>query len=304
MIRVLVTGSRGQVGVEMQRELAGRAEVFAHDVDTLDITDPDSIAAHVARARPDVIVNCAAYTAVDRAETDVNVARAVNGLAPGLLAQAARKCGALMVHFSTDYVFDGAKGAPYVESDATNPLSVYGATKLEGEQAVAAAGCPHVTLRTSWVFGPHGQNFLFTMMRLGRSRPELRIVDDQHGAPTSSRALARLVREILDRGGDAGELTRAQVDQVGQASGLYHATATGSTTWFGFAQAIFDELARQRRLDFAAPRVLPIPSSEYPTPARRPVNSVLSSERLRNALGVGIADWRQGLEEVVSALPD
>jgi dTDP-4-dehydrorhamnose reductase len=154
------------------------------------------------------------------------------------------------------------------------------------------------------VFGPHGQTCLFTMMRLGRRGPELRIVDDQHGAPTSSRALARLVREILDRGGNAGELTRAQVDQVSQASGLYHATAAGSTTWFGFAQAIFDELARQRRLDFAAPRVLPIPSSEYPTPARRPVNSVLSSERLHGAFGVAIADWRQGLEEVVSALPD
>jgi dTDP-4-dehydrorhamnose reductase len=142
------------------------------------------------------------------------------------------------------------------------------------------------------------------MLRLGRSRAELRIVDDQLGAPTSSRALARLVREILDRNGDTDELTRAEVDRACQASGLYHATAAGSTTWFGFAQAIFDELSRQRRLDFAPPRVLPIPSSEYPTPARRPANSVLSNERLRESFGVTIADWRQGLEEVVSALPD
>ena len=304
MIRVLVTGSRGQVGVEMQRELHGRAEVFAHDVDTLDITDPGSIAAMASDVRPDVIVNCAAYTAVDRAESDMEAARAVNALAPGLLAAEARRRGALLVHFSTDYVFDGSKPAAYVEEDPTNPLSVYGATKLEGERAVAAAGCPYVTLRTSWVFGPHGQNFVFTMVRLGRSRTELRIVDDQRGAPTSSRALARLVRELLDRGGRSGALGRAGVDALAGKSGTYHATAAGSTTWFGFAQAIFDELARQRRLDFAPPKLVPIPSSEYPTPARRPANSVLSSERLASTFGVSIPDWRRGLEETVSALPD
>lgn len=304
MIRVLVTGSRGQVGVEVQRELHGRAEVFAHGADTLDITDSASIAAAARDVRPDVIVNCAAYTAVDRAESDVEAARAVNAVAPGLLAAEARRRDALMVHFSTDYVFDGAKPSPYREEDAPNPISVYGATKLEGERAVAAAGCAHLTLRTSWVFGPHGQNFLLTMMRLGRARSELRIVDDQRGAPTSSRALARLVREILDRGGDTDQLSRPEIDAVARSSGTYHAAAAGSTTWYGFAQAIFDELSRQRRIDFAAPLLVPIPSSEYPTPARRPMNSLLAGERLRSTFGVSIPDWRQGLEEAVSALPD
>jgi dTDP-4-dehydrorhamnose reductase len=303
VIRVLITGSRGQVGVETQRELAGRAEIFAYDLDTLDITDAGSIAGVVRDVRPDVIVNCAAYTAVDRAETDVEAARAVNGAAPGLLGAEAHRTGALLIHFSTDYVFDGTKSTPYREDDTPNPASVYGATKLEGERAVAAAGCPHLVLRTSWIYGPHGGNFLFTMVRLARTRPELRIVDDQHGAPTSSPALARLVRGILERGGGPGPLTRAQVDEVARSSGLYHATAAGSTTWFGFARAIFEELTRKGRIDFTVPPLVPIPSADYPTPARRPANSVLSNEKLRAAFGLSIPDWRRGLEDVVSALP-
>lgn len=304
MIRVLVTGAAGQVGAEVARELSGRADVVAHERATLDLARPDEIRARVRDARPDVIVNCAAYTAVDRAETDREAAHAVNAVAPGILGEEAARLDALLIHFSTDYVFDGAKRSAYVEDDPTGPLSVYGATKLEGERAIGASKCAHLILRTSWVYGARGQNFLFTMMRLARSRTELRIVDDQRGAPTSSRALARLVREILDRGGDTDECSRAEVDQVARASGTYHATAAGATTWFGFAQAIFDELSRRRRLDFAVPRLLPIPTSEYPTPARRPANSVLSSEKLQRAFGVSIPDWRQGLEETVSALPD
>jgi len=299
-----VTGANGQVGGEVARELDGRADVVAQDRASLDIADPASIAAGVREARPDVIVNCAAYTAVDRAETDREAAHAANAVGPGVLAAEAKRCGALLVHFSTDYVYDGSKRSPYVETDAVHPLSVYGATKLEGERAVAASGAAHVILRTSWVYGARGKNFLFTMLRLGRERPELRVVDDQRGAPTSSRALARVVREILDRGGDTDELTRAEVDQVAAASGIYHATAAGSTTWFGFAQAIFEEMQRQRRLDFAAPRLTAISTAEYPTPAKRPANSVMSNERLRNAFGVTLADWRDSLCEVVSALPD
>jgi dTDP-4-dehydrorhamnose reductase len=303
VIRVLVTGAGGQVGAECARELDGRAEVLARDRAALDLANPAAIRAGVRAAKPDVIVNCAAYTAVDRAETDRDAAHAINAVGPGVLAEEARRHGALLLHFSTDYVYDGTKRAPYVEDDPVNPVSVYGATKLEGERAVAAAGGAHIILRTSWVYGPRGRNFLFTMLRLGRERPELRIVDDQRGAPTSSRALARLVRELLDRGGDTDEISRDEVDRCARASGIYHATAAGATTWFGFAQAIFDEMTRQRRLDFAAPRLVPIATRDYPTPARRPANSVMSNEKLRAAFDVSIPDWAIGLEETVSAIP-
>ena len=303
MIRVLVTGARGQVGAEVARELEGRAEVLAHDRSTLDLANPAEIVARVRAARPDVIVNAAAYTAVDAAESDVDSAHAVNAAAPGVLAEEAKRANALLIHFSTDYVFDGRKGAPYVEADATHPLSVYGRTKLEGERAVAASGCRHLVLRTSWVYGARGKNFLLTMLRLGATRPELRVVDDQRGAPTSSRSLARLVHELLDRDGDMDAIQRAEVDQLGAASGLYHATADGATTWFGFAAAIFDEAARQGRLAAPAPRLVAITTRDFPTPAKRPANSVLSSARLESEFGVRIPEWRRGLEETVSALP-
>jgi dTDP-4-dehydrorhamnose reductase len=302
VIRVLVTGARGQVGTEVARELTGRAQVVAHDRATLDLSHPDEIAERVRDAEPDVIVNCAAYTAVDRAESEPDAARAVNETAPGILGEEAKRAGALLVHFSTDYVFDGAKRSPYVESDAVNPLGVYGRTKLGGERAIVQSGARHAILRTSWVYAPHGANFLLTMLRLAATRDELRIVDDQRGAPTSARALARLLREILDRNGDTDEITRAEVDEVAQRSGIYHATAAGETTWFGFAQAIFDE-ARRRRLAVRTPRLAAISTAEYPTPAKRPANSVLSSERLASTFGASIPDWRRGLEEVVSALP-
>ena len=262
MIRLLVTGAGGQVGAEVVRELGGRAEVIPRERTQLDLANPASITAGVRAARPDVIVNCAAYTAVDRAETDRDAARAVNAVGPGVLAEEAKRCGALLVHFSTDYVYDGTKRLPYLETDPVNPLSAYGATKLEGERAIEAAGPAHVILRTSWVYGPRGRNFLLTMLRMGRERPELRIVDDQRGAPTSSRQLARLVRELLDRGGDTDEISRAEVDKVAAMGGIYHATAAGETTWFGFAQAIFDEVLRQRRIDFAAPRLVAISTAE------------------------------------------
>ena len=292
-MRVLVTGAQGQVGAEVAARLVTRAEVIARDRAQLDVADPGAIRAGVAAARPDVIVNCAAYTAVDRAETDREAAHLANAVGPGVLAEEARRLGALLIHFSTDYVYDGEKREPYVETDAVAPLSAYGATKLEGERAVADSGAAHLILRTSWVYGPRGRNFLLTMLRLGRERPELRVVDDQRGAPTSSGALARLVRDLLEGGRE----------RLGAASGIYHATAAGETTWFGFAQAIFEEAARQGRLAFTAPRLVPIATREYPTPARRPANSVLSNEKLRAAFGVAIPDWRRGLEETVSALP-
>jgi len=281
--RVLVTGCRGQVGVEVVRALGSDAQVIAHDRASLDLARPADIVARLREARPQVVVNAAAFTAVDRAESEAAAAEAINAVAPGILAEECRRAGALLIHFSTDYVFDGTKHGPYVESDPVNPLNVYGRSKLEGERSIAASGCEHLILRTSWVYGPHGKNFLLTMLRLARERDELRVVDDQHGAPTSSLQLGRLTRDLI------------LAPKAPRSSGVFHATAGGETTWFGFAQAIF---ARRR----AAPRLVAIDSSEYPTPARRPRNSVLSSERLASVLGERLGDWRPGLDEVLAAL--
>lgn len=302
MIRLLVTGARGQVGAELARAFAGRAEVTALDRDALDLADRGRIVTAVRAAAPDVILNAAAYTAVDRAEAEPGAAHAVNAVAPGILAEEAARSGALLVHYSTDYVFDGTKRSPYVESDPTAPLSVYGASKLAGERAVAASGCAHVVLRTSWVYGPRGKNFMLTMLDLAATRPELRVVDDQRGAPTSSIALARATAALFT-GEAARAIEPADVARVKSASGLYHATAAGETTWFGFAREIFAQRARRPGPAFTAPKLTAIPTRDYPTPARRPANSVLSSAKLAAAFGVAIPDWRQGLEEVLSALP-
>lgn len=288
-MRVLVTGAGGQVGADVARLLEGRAQVVAHTRASLDLEKPDDIRWNVRDTRPDIIVNAAAYTAVDRAESDEERARAVNGVAPGILAEEAKRAGALLVHYSTDYVFDGEMDRPYLETDATNPLSAYGRTKLEGERAVAAAGGRHLILRTSWVYAPRGRNFMLTMLRFAAERDELRVVDDQRGAPTSSLALARATTQLLD----------AQREHAG----IYHATASGETTWFGFAGAIFD--ARKRRLGdaYRVPKLVPIRTVDYPTPARRPKNSVLSNAKLENVFGVRLGHWREGLEEAAAALP-
>ena len=290
MIRVLVTGAGGQVGAEVARELAGHAEVVAHERATLDLARPDEIVGRIREARPDVIVNAAAYTAVDRAETDEELAHTVNAVAPGIIAGEAKRAGALLVHFSTDYVFDGTATRPYVETDAVNPLGAYGRTKLAGERAVEASGCAHVTLRTSWVYGARGKNFMLTMLRLAATHPELRVVNDQRGAPTSSAQLARLVGHIVERG-----------DAVRERGGLYHASAGGETTWFEFAREIFAIRARTQPA-FVAPRVVPITTAEYPLPARRPAYSVLSNAKLAAGLGAHITGWREGLEEALSGL--
>ena len=298
-MRVMVTGGNGQVGAEVARQLAGRAQVHALDRAALDLADADRIVAVVREIRPDVIVNAAAYTAVDRAETEEAVAHAVNGVAAGVLGEEAKRLGAFVLHYSTDYVFDGTKAGAYVETDAVNPLGAYGRTKLEGERRLAASGCDHAVLRTEWVYGPQGKNFLLTMLRLANERPELRVVDDQHGAPTSSLELGRLTRVLLE--GPAGAITPASIARLRAAGGIYHATAAGTTTWCGFARAIFEERAR-RVSGFRIPAVVPIPTSAYPTPAKRPANSVLDCGKLEADLGARIGDWRAGLEEVVSAL--
>lgn len=299
-MRILLTGVNGQVGTEVARQLAGRAELVALDRAALDLENPDHIRARVREVRPEVIVNAAAYTAVDKAESEPEVARAINAVAPGVLAEEALRCGALLLHFSTDYVFDGSGKGRYVEEDAVSPINTYGRTKLEGERAIAATGCAHMILRTEWVYGPHGKNFMLTMLKVAQSRSELRVVDDQHGAPTSSLQLGRLTRELLE--GTQGVIDKAALDRLREAGGVYHATAAGETTWCGFAKAIFAARANQMGAAFTEPKVIPIPSSDYPTPARRPANSLLSGEKLKTRLGVQIADWREGLAESLSAL--
>jgi dTDP-4-dehydrorhamnose reductase len=299
---VLITGARGQVGAELARAFAAHAQVTALDRAALDLSSRDRIAQAVRSTVPQLILNAAAYTAVDRAESEPDAARAVNGVAPGALAEEAKRCGALLVHYSTDYVFDGTKPSPYVETDATAPLNVYGATKLEGERAIAAAGAAHVILRTSWIYGPHGRNFMLTMLQLAASRPELRVVDDQRGAPTSAIELARATFALFT-GGAPRAIEASDVARVGASSGLYHASAAGETTWCGFAREIFSMRSRQDA-SFRPPRLTPIATSEYPTPARRPANSVLSNAKLRDVFGVALADWRRGLEEALSALGD
>jgi len=295
LIRVLVTGAGGQVGSEVERALEGRAEVVAHTRETMDLANPAEIVARIREAAPRAIVNAAAYTAVDQAESEPEAAHSVNAVAPGLIAGEARRLGALLVHFSTDYVFDGAKRTPYVEEDETNPLGAYGLSKLQGEQAVLASGAAAIVLRTSWVYGPHGRNFLLTMLRLAQKGEPIRVVDDQRGAPTSSLALARVVASLLGGAGE-GPLTEETVARSMSSPGLYHATAGGETTWYGFARAIFEEKA------LAAPPLSPITTAQYPTPARRPAYSVLSSARLERTFGVRLPDWREGVAEVLSAL--
>jgi dTDP-4-dehydrorhamnose reductase len=292
--RVLILGGAGQLGLELQRSFAGKDPLVAADRAVADLAVPDQIRAIVRRVQPNVIVNAAAYTAVDRAESEPEVAAAINARAPGILAEEARQADALLVHYSTDYVFDGSKPEPWTEGDAPRPLSVYGASKLAGEEAVKKSGCRHLIFRTSWVYGPHGKNFLLTMLRMGREREVLKVVDDQIGAPTSSLELARATKAIVD-----GVLE----DRFGAPeswTGLYHMTCAGAVSWYGFAQAIFERAGNL--MGGKRPEVVPIPSSEYPTPTKRPQNSVLSNARLEERFGVRLATWEEALDAVIARL--
>jgi dTDP-4-dehydrorhamnose reductase len=241
----------------------------------------------VREVKPDLIVNPGAYTAVDQAESEPELAMKINGEAPGVMAEEAKRLGALLVHYSTDYVFDGRKDSPYTEDDAPNPLSVYGRTKLAGEMAVRASGARHLILRTSWVYGMRGRNFLLTILRLAREREELRIVADQFGAPTWSRMSAETTAAILARVGTGGS---AATD-----SGIYHLTASGSTSWHGFTAAIIEGAARAWGFEPTTRRVLPIATTDYPTPAARPANSRMSCNRLGADFGVRLPDWAECL---------
>jgi dTDP-4-dehydrorhamnose reductase len=292
--RILIVGAAGQVGVELQRSFLGFGPIVAVDLESVDLADADQTRALVRRVQPDLILNAAAYTAVDRAESQPDLAMAINATAPRILAEEALRLNALLVHYSTDYVFDGQKQQPWVESDGPNPLNVYGASKLAGEQAIEQAGGRYLIFRTSWVYGPHGNNFLLTMLRLARERDRLSIVDDQFGSPTTSIELARATRTISE-GVLAGKFGSTQ-----DWAGLYHMTCADSTTWFGFAQAIFAGAATL--LPVKPPELTPLATKDYPTPARRPRNSVLSNQKLYDRFGVRLASWQGALDDVLRAL--
>ena len=290
-LNILISGKTGQVAVELQKHLAGLGNLIVLGRDVLDLSQPEQIRAQVRAHKPDLIIIAAAHTAVDQAESEPELAFAINATAPGVFAEEAAALGIPLIHYSTDYVFDGSKPAPYTEDDATNPLGVYGKSKLAGELAIAASGARHLILRTSWVYSTHGKNFLLTMQRLLQERSELRVVADQIGAPTWAGTIAQSTRALIERwqAGDAG------------AWGTYHLTASGETSWFGFTQAIAGHLTAQGK---ACATLEPIPASAYPTPAARPQNSRLDCSKLAREWGVAQPDWEAALSACLAEQPD
>lgn len=290
MTRILVAGRDGQIGWELRRSLLPLGEVIAPGRDELDLARPDTLRRALRELKPAIVVNAAAYTAVDDAERDPAPARAVNAEAPGVLAEEARRCGALLVHYSTDYVFDGCKNAPYDEDDIPAPLNEYGRGKLAGERAIAAAGGDHLVLRTSWVYAARGRNFLRTILRLAQEREELRIVADQIGAPTWARFAAEATAALLG-------VAQAERREGRFAGGVFHLVPAGETSWHGFAMAIVDA-ARciAPALPVRVARIEPIAASDYPLPAARPRNSRLSTENLRRRFGLTLPHWEHCMQ--------
>ena len=294
-LRILVTGATGQIGWQLQRTLASLGEVVALARSELDLSKPDVTANYVRELGPDIVVNAAAYTAVDKAESEPELAQTINAITPGRIAEELKRTGGMLVHYSTDYVFDGSKTGAYVEEDTPAPVNAYGRTKLAGEQAIAASGCAHIILRTSWVFDTRGKNFLRTVLRLAREREELRMVNDQHGAPTWARAIAEVTAQIVAR-------CAQHRHEYGWAyNGIFHLTAAGTTTWAEFAEEIISEYESLAAWpadtgEFGSPlvaeRVIPISSDQYKTPARRPHNSVLSNGKLLSTFGLKLPDWQ------------
>ena len=294
-MKILLLGKNGQVGWELQRALAPLGEVVALDFDspgplTADFSQPESLAATVRAIAPQIIVNAAAHTAVDRCESEPEFARTLNATSPAVLAREAVTLGAWLLHYSTDYVFDGSGSAPWVEDSPTGPLSVYGATKLEGEQAIRASGCKHLILRTSWVYAARGGNFAKTMLRLAKERDKLTVIDDQIGAPTGADLLADLSAHTLRTA-----LQRADV------AGTYHAVAQGETSWHGYARHVI-EFARAagQPIKVAPDAIEPVPTSAFPTPARRPGNSRMNTQKLRQTFGLALPAWQSGVERMLT----
>ncbi|WP_038214081.1 dTDP-4-dehydrorhamnose reductase [Xenophilus azovorans] len=293
-MKILLFGKGGQVGWELQRSLAPLGELVALDFDSTDLhadfSQPDALASTVEKVRPDVIVNAAAHTAVDKAESEPELARTLNTTSPGVIATAAQRIGALMVHYSTDYVFDGSGDQPWKEDDATGPLSVYGRTKLEGEQLVAAH-CPrHLIFRTSWVYAARGGNFAKTMLRLAKERERLTVIDDQFGAPTGAELLADVTAHAI----------RDTLREPDKKAGLYHLVADGVTTWHGYARFVLAQAqAAGVELKAGPDAVAPVPTSAFPTPARRPGNSRLDTSKLRQTFGLQLPSWQDGVTRML-----
>jgi len=291
--KVLLFGKHGQVGHELQSTLQALGEVIALDVDGTegcgDFSRPDDVIATVRRIKPNIIVNAAAYTAVDQAESEPELARIINATTPGTLAVEAEKLGAWFVHYSTDYVFDGSGDVPWQETDTPAPLNTYGKTKLEGEQLIATACKRHLILRTSWVYGAHGNNFAKTMLRLAQERDTLSVVNDQIGAPTGAKLLAALTANLIP-----------QLVQNPRLAGLYHAVAAGETSWYDYARFVI-EYARKRGIAIKVKdeHFLPVGSYQFPTPAKRPANSRLDTRKLCNAFKLDLPPWQVGVEEML-----
>ena len=286
-MKILITGQHGQVSLALQQQLQGLGELIILGRDQLDLANPDQIRTQIRAHQPDLIINAAAHTAVDLAESEPDAAFAINAIAPGILAEEAKALGIPLFHYSTDYVFDGSKPAPYTETDAPNPLGVYGQSKLDGERAIVAVGGEYLILRTSWVYSNHGKNFLLTMQRLLQEKPHMRIVADQIGAPTWAGTIATSTRALIERW------------QAGEAGpwGIYHLTARGETSWFGFAEAIGEHLRAQGK---ACAELEAIPSSAYPTPAKRPLNSRLDCSRLQQQWHISQPQWQDALRECLA----
>lgn len=300
--RILITGECGQVGEALTRTLAPFGEIVAPTLEVFDLTDTESIRKTMREVRPRWVVNAAAHTAVDKAESEPELAFAINATAPKILAEEAKSIGAAVIHYSTDYIFDGSKKTPYVELDPSGPLNIYGESKLAGELGVSGSGAAYFTFRTSWVYGATGNNFVRSILRLAREREHLKIVADQHGAPTWSFELARMTAHVIGQIERLAEEGKCSLSEAAlPLSGVYHATGSGETTWYEFAAQAIAELQKLEP-DTKLATVEPIPTSEYPTPAKRPMNSLLDCSKLERAFGWRMPDWRDSLAAVVGLL--
>ena len=288
-MRILLTGKNGQVGWELQRALAPLGVVTAYDREQLDLSDVSQIRAKIRELNPQLIVNAAAYTAVDRAESEPEIAMQINAAAPAAMAEAAKEAGALLIHYSTDYVFDGASTKPYTENHATNPLNVYGQTKLAGERAISSSGASFLIFRTSWVYGARGKNFLLTILRLAQERSELTVVNDQIGAPTWSRDIAEATARVISNIGPAKKLAAA----AAKFSGIYNLTSSGETSWFGFAEFALSSVKLLNTVSLK-----PLTTAQYKTPARRPLYSLLDPSRLTRTFGLAMPAWKASASAV------